>query len=56
MIASDVTEKCLLVLPRDAPRPGIEKADDLGVALAVRMSMGIPIFFEPVRHLQRADG
>lgn len=49
VIASDVTEQRLLVLPRDAPRLGIADPDDLNVALAVRMSMSIPIFFEPVR-------
>ena len=37
----------LLVLPQDATKLGIEP-DDLDVALAVRMSMSIPIFFEPV--------
>ena len=47
VVASDVTKHELLVLPRDAGRLGIEP-DDLEVALAVRMSMSIPIFFEPV--------
>ena len=49
VIASDVTERRLLVLPRDAPRLGVDDPDDLNVALAVRMSMSIPIFFEPVK-------
>jgi len=49
VIASDVTERRLLVLPRDAPKLGINDPDELSVALAVRMSMSIPIFFEPVR-------
>ena len=49
VIASDVTERRLLVLPRDAPKLGIEDPDDIDVARAVRMSMSIPIFFEPVR-------
>ena len=48
VIASDVTTHELLVLPRDADKIGIEP-DELDVALAVRMSMSIPIFFEPVR-------
>ncbi len=48
VIASDVTTHELLVLPRDARKLGIEP-DDLDVALAVRMSMSIPVFFEPVR-------
>ncbi len=48
VIASDLTERRLLVLPRDAGLLGVEP-DDLDVALAVRMSMSIPVFFEPVR-------
>lgn len=48
VIASDVTTHELLVLPRDATKLGIEP-DELDVALAVRMSMSIPVFFEPVR-------
>jgi len=48
VIASDVTTRELLVLPRDARKLGIEP-DELEVALAVRMSMSIPVFFEPVR-------
>lgn len=46
--ASDITGRCLLALPQDAVKIGVEP-DDLDVALAVRMSMSIPIFFEPVR-------
>lgn len=49
VIASDVTARSLLVLPQDAPKIGIDDPDDLEIALAVRMSMSIPIFFEPVR-------
>src|ERR671911_1752725 len=48
VVASDVTKHELLVLPRDATKLGIEP-DELEVALAVRMSMSIPVFFEPVR-------
>jgi NTE family protein len=48
VIASDVTGRRLLVLPRDARELGLEP-DDLEVAQAVRMSMSIPFFFEPVR-------
>ena len=48
VIASDLTGRCLLALPQDAPKLGLTP-DDLNVALAVRMSMSIPIFFEPVR-------
>jgi NTE family protein len=47
VIASDTTSHRLLVLPRDAGSLGI-KPDELEVARAVRMSMSIPIFFEPV--------
>jgi NTE family protein len=48
VIASDVTGRRLLVLPRDAALLGFEP-DELDVAFAVRMSMSIPFFFEPVR-------
>jgi NTE family protein len=48
VIASDITARSMLVLPREAHMLGVEP-DDLDVALAVRMSMSIPIFFEPVR-------
>lgn len=48
VIASNVSLSCALVLPQDATRLGIDP-DDLGVAMAVRMSMSIPLFFEPVR-------
>jgi NTE family protein len=48
VVASDITAHRLLVLPRDAHLFGVEP-DDLPVADAVRMSMGIPVFFEPWR-------
>jgi NTE family protein len=48
VIASDVTGRRLLVLPRDAGQLGLDP-DELEVAHAVRMSMSIPFFFEPVR-------
>ena len=48
MIVSDVTTRQLLVLPRDAQVLGVAP-EDLEVALAVRMSTSIPVFFEPVR-------
>lgn len=50
VVASDVTRRRMLVLPRDAESLGIAP-DDLEVAYAVRMSMSIPFFFEPVEHL-----
>jgi NTE family protein len=55
VIASDLTEKRLLVLPRDAETLGIA-SDELRVADAVRMSMSIPIFFEPVRRKNDKTG
>jgi NTE family protein len=48
VIVSDLTSKRLLVLPMDANALGV-KPDELEVAQAVRMSMSIPVFFEPVR-------
>jgi NTE family protein len=47
VIASDVTGRRLLALPQDATHIGVDP-DELSVALAVRMSMAIPLFFEPV--------
>jgi NTE family protein len=55
VIASDVTAHRLLVLPQDARAFGIDP-DDLDVALAVRMSMSIPFFFEPVRMVDPLTG
>jgi NTE family protein len=46
VVVSDVTHHRLLLLPRDAKALG-KDPDDLEVADAVRMSMSIPIFFEP---------
>jgi NTE family protein len=48
VIASDLTAKRMLVLPRDAGLLGI-RPDRMSVAQAVRMSMSVPIFFEPVQ-------
>jgi NTE family protein len=48
VIVSDISGRRLLVLPRDAGELGLDP-DLLDVSLAVRMSMSIPIFFEPVR-------
>jgi NTE family protein len=47
VIASDLSARSMLVLPRDAERIGSDP-DELGIAEAVRMSMSIPVFFEPV--------
>jgi NTE family protein len=48
IIVSDVTNHSLLLLPRDAQVLGKEP-DELEIAEAVRMSMSIPLFFEPVK-------
>jgi NTE family protein len=47
VIASDVTRGRMLVLPQDIKDYGI-MPEKLNVAFAVRMSMSIPFFFEPV--------
>jgi NTE family protein len=53
LIAVDVTNRALLVLPDDLPRyrlPGEDTAidpDQFAIADAARMSMSIPYFFEP---------
>jgi NTE family protein len=49
VMASDLTERRLLVLPRDAEVLGLSHPDELEVAQAVRMSMSLPFFFEPCR-------
>jgi NTE family protein len=49
VIATDLTEERLLVLPRDTDKLGMDDPDELEVALAVRMSMSIPLLFEPVK-------
>jgi NTE family protein len=48
VIASDITEQRMLVLPRDAQEHLGVDPDELEIAAAVRMSMSIPIFFDPV--------
>ena len=52
VIASDVTHRRMLVLPNDAHLLGLDP-DELEIAYAVRMSMSIPFFFEPVLHTIR---
>lgn len=52
VIASDITAGRMLVLPDDIRDFGIEP-DDLPIALALRMSMSIPFFFEPVKLANR---
>jgi len=48
VIASDISRGRLLVLPQDIADYGITP-EHLNVAAAVRMSMSIPFFFEPVK-------
>ncbi len=48
VITADITNELLVVLPNGIEKYG-ENPDRLDVARAVRMSMSLPIFFEPVR-------
>src|SRR5690606_19820797 len=48
LVASDLTNGKMLVLPDDLERYGID-AGTFSIARALRMSCGIPYFFEPVR-------
>lgn len=48
VVASDISRERMLVLPQDVRDYGMAP-EDLEVALAVRMSMSIPFFFEPVK-------
>ncbi|HMD52455.1 MAG TPA: patatin-like phospholipase family protein [Solirubrobacteraceae bacterium] len=55
VVASDLTDCSMLVLPQDSAKLGIDP-NELEVAEAVRMSMSIPIFFDPVIHQDRVSG
>ena len=56
VVVSDLTARRMLVLPRDSERfLGVEP-DELSIADAVRMSMSIPIFFEPVAFRVEKEG
>ncbi|NLW48390.1 MAG: patatin-like phospholipase family protein [Firmicutes bacterium] len=48
IIAADITDRQLLILPDDASYYGIEP-EDFSVSLAVAMSCSIPLFFTPVK-------
>lgn len=48
IIASDITNKRLLILPQDLKHLGLDP-DQFSIAKAVRMSMSIPLFFKPVK-------
>ena len=54
VIAADITERRLLVLPGDLKSLGYDP-DMFSLSRAVRMSMSIPFFFEPVK-LQDMNG
>jgi len=55
VIASDISRGRLLVLPQDIRDYGCDP-DSFSVARAVRMSMSIPVFYEPVAVDFMADG
>ncbi len=55
VIASDLSARSMLVLPRDADQLGLDP-DELEIAYAVRMSMSIPVFFQPVTVVDRRRG
>jgi NTE family protein len=48
VIAADITDRKLLVLPGDLKDFGYDP-DRFSISRAVRMSMSIPVFFEPVK-------
>lgn len=48
LVASDLTNGKMLVLPDDLEKYGVA-ADTFPIARALRMSCGIPFFFEPVK-------
>lgn len=48
LVASDLTNGKMMVLPDDLERYGVS-AETFPIARALRMSCGIPFFFEPVR-------
>jgi NTE family protein len=48
VVATDLNRRQMLVLPQDIQEYGMPP-EDLEIALAVRMSMSIPLFFAPVK-------
>lgn len=48
VIATDITDKRVLVLPHDLKEFGFDP-DQFSIARAVRMSMSLPLFFKPVK-------
>lgn len=55
VVVSDLTERRVLLLPRDAARLGVSPAA-LDVAAAVRMSASLPLYYEPVRRHNPSTG
>jgi len=47
IIASDITKKEIMILPDDLPKYGVDPME-FEIARAVRMSAGIPFFFNPL--------
>ncbi|MCT8975570.1 patatin-like phospholipase family protein [Clostridium sp. CX1] len=48
IIASDITQKNMLILPEDIARYGIDPME-FEIAEAVRMSLSIPFYFKPIK-------
>lgn len=48
IIASDVTRRCMVVLPDDLPKYGMNPME-FPIAKAIRMSISIPFYFRPIR-------
>lgn len=55
VIASDLSGRRMLVLPQDITEFGTDP-EDLDVALAVRMSMSLPFFYEPMTIKDKRTG
>jgi len=55
VVAADCTRGEMVILPGDIKRYGI-LPDSMGVARAVRMSMSIPFFFEPIQLQDASTG
>ncbi|MFC1871928.1 patatin-like phospholipase family protein [Chloroflexota bacterium] len=55
LIASDISRGRMLVLPQDIAGFGM-RPEDLDVADAVRMSMSIPFFYEPIKRRNKQTG
>jgi NTE family protein len=55
VVAADCTRGEMLILPGDIKRYGI-LPESMGVARAVRMSMSIPFFFEPIQLQDASTG